>query len=299
MQLTPAHGILYAVESQTKKTLFSFFDTAYRFYADCGEPPAFAPAFKDDPEPRPPRARSEGEGAGLSGQPGHPGAFGRESRHAPPPHRERHAGEGADDPHGFSSLEEISAAVAACAACALAAGRKRPVPGEGAENAFALIVGEGPGAEEDLRGRPFVGKSGQLLDKMLAAISLSRDSNVYIANIVKCRPPGNRDPLPQEAFECARFLKAQIGIIRPKAILAVGRVAAQNLLETKEGVTKLRGRFLEYRGIPLMVTYHPSALLRDERLKRPAWEDLKLFREKLRELEPGYERKFAEGAALN
>lgn len=156
-----------------------------------------------------------------------------------------------------------------------------------------MVIGEGPGAEEDLQGRPFVGRSGQLLDKMLAAVSLSRTVNVFIANIVKCRPPGNRDPQPEESEACAGYLAAQIAYIKPKAILALGRIASRNLLATNEGITRLRGRFFDYRGIPLMPTYHPSALLRDENLKRPAWEDLKRFREKLRELEPGYEAAFA------
>ena len=169
------------------------------------------------------------------------------------------------------------------------------MPGEGAENPLVMVIGEGPGADEDRLGRPFVGKAGQLLDKMLVSISLSREKNAYIANIVKCRPPGNRDPLPEEAAACMPFLREQIDAVRPRAILVVGRIAAKNLLNTEEGIGRLRGRFFDYCGIPLMPTYHPSALLRNESLKRPAWEDLKAFRERLRELAPGYEQAFAGG----
>jgi len=147
-----------------------------------------------------------------------------------------------------------------------------------------LVVGEGPGADEDAQGRPFVGKAGQLLDKMLAAISLSRGTNCYIANVVKCRPPQNREPAPDEAAACRPFLDAQISLIRPRAIIALGRTAAQNILSTSDGINKLRGRFFEYRGIPVLPTYHPSALLRDETLKRPAWEALKRFRARLDEI---------------
>ena len=135
-----------------------------------------------------------------------------------------------------------------------------------------------------MSGRPFVGKAGVLLDKMLAAINLDRTKNCYIANIVKCRPPQNRDPLPDEQATCNAFLQAQIHILKPKMILCMGRIAGHKMLETQEPLNKLRGQIFEYHGIPLMVTYHPSALLRDESLKAPAWQDLKLFRSKLTEL---------------
>ena len=148
-----------------------------------------------------------------------------------------------------------------------------------------MVIGEGPGADEDRQGRPFVGKAGQLLDKMLEAIQLSRKTNCYITNVVKCRPPQNRDPAPEERSCCAAFLDAQIRLLRPKMILVMGRIAAQHLLQTSDGIGKLRGRFFDYQGIPLMPTYHPSALLRDESLKRPAWEDLKRFRARLHELQ--------------
>ena len=126
-------------------------------------------------------------------------------------------------------------------------------------------------------------------DKMLAAISLSRHSNCFIANIVKCRPPGNRDPLPEECHACRSYLDAQIAILKPRLILCMGRVATQNLLQTTLGIGQLRGKFTEYNGIPCMATYHPSALLRNQELKRPAWEDLKVFRERLQQICPGYE----------
>ena len=139
---------------------------------------------------------------------------------------------------------------------------------------------------------PFVGVAGQLLDKMLAAINLSRSTNCYIANIVKCRPPKNRDPEPEESDACRSYLEAQIAILKPAMILAVGRIAIQNLLGTSQGIGQLRGRLLDYNSIPLMATYHPSALLRNQDLKRPAWEDLKLFKSHLTKILPDYDQPF-------
>lgn len=176
------------------------------------------------------------------------------------------------------SLEAIESDVLRCERCRLAAGRKRTVLGEGAQEPEVLVVGEGPGAEEDEQGRAFVGPAGKLLDKMLASIDLDRGRNCYIANVVKCRPPMNRAPAPDEREACMPYLERQIRVLRPGIILALGRTAIQSLLGTTEGITKLRGRFFEFDGIPLMATYHPSALLRDESLKRPAWEDLKKLR---------------------
>lgn len=176
------------------------------------------------------------------------------------------------------SLAAVAQEAARCRKCRLAAGRTRAVPGEGAPRPLVLVVGEGPGAEEDASGRPFVGPAGQLLDRMLAAIGLSRTENCYIANVVKCRPPMNRDPAPDEQAACLGYLERQVALLRPKAILAAGRVPAQALLGTKEGVGKLRGRVWDYNGLPLVASYHPSALLRNEELKRPAWEDLKLLK---------------------
>ncbi len=165
-----------------------------------------------------------------------------------------------------------------CAACALSASRNKVVFGEGASSPVVLVVGEGPGAEEDSQGLPFVGASGKLLDKMLSSIGLSRDKNCYIANVVKCRPPNNREPAPDERAACMPFLREQIRLLSPKAILCAGRTAAQALLGTAEGINRLRGGAHEYEGIPLIATFHPSALLRDDTLKRPAWEDLKRLR---------------------
>lgn len=190
------------------------------------------------------------------------------------------------------SLQDIADKVARCQNCQLHAGRTKAVPGEGVQNPVVMVIGEGPGEMEDRSGRPFVGPAGQLLDKMLAAISLSRTTNCYIGNIVKCRPPSNRTPLPNEAEACSPFLEAQIHVLKPRAILAVGSTAVKNLLSTSEGISKLRGRFYDYKGIPLTATYHPSALLRDENLKRPAWEDLKVLRAWLLENVPGYDEPF-------
>ena len=169
---------------------------------------------------------------------------------------------------------ELKAAVAQCAACALHAKRTNTVFGVGDENADWMFVGEGPGADEDALGDPFVGQAGKLLDNMLAAIKLSRGENVYIANIVKCRPPGNRNPEPGEAAECLPFLRRQIELVKPKLIIALGRVAALNLLEKDASIASLRGRVLDFAGTPLVVTYHPAYLLRTLADKAKAWEDL-------------------------
>jgi DNA polymerase len=145
-----------------------------------------------------------------------------------------------------------------------------------------MVIGEGPGADEDASGRPFVGRAGQLLDKMLFSIGLSRESNCFIANVIKCRPPQNRDPQPDETAACSSFLARQIQLLQPRFILCAGRIAGHTLLNTSEPIGSLRGRFINFqagdREIPFLATYHPSALLRNEDLKRPAWEDLKLLR---------------------
>jgi len=179
------------------------------------------------------------------------------------------------------TLEELNAKIRRCTRCDLARTRNNVVPGQGVEHPEVLVIGEGPGYDEDMQGLPFVGKAGMLLDKMLAAIQLNRKSNCYIANVVKCRPPQNRDPLPEEEDACYSFLQAQIHILKPKMILCMGRISGQKLLKTDQSLRELRGHFHDYNGIPLMITYHPSALLRNEELKRPAWEDLKLFRKEL------------------
>ena len=175
------------------------------------------------------------------------------------------------------SLEwkELKARVAGCTDCPLHAKRNKTVFGVGDENADWLFVGEGPGADEDAQGEPFVGQAGKLLDNMLAAIQLKRGTNVYIANILKCRPPGNRNPEPQEALQCEPYLQRQIELIRPKLIIALGKVAAANLLASDASVGSMRGKVHQYRGIPLIVTYHPAYLLRNLADKAKAWADLR------------------------
>ena len=170
--------------------------------------------------------------------------------------------------------DRLKARVASCTDCPLHAKRKKTVFGVGDEAAEWLFVGEGPGADEDAQGEPFVGQAGKLLDNMLAAISLKRGANVYIANILKCRPPGNRNPEPHEALQCEPYLHRQIELLRPKLIIALGRVAAANLLASEASVASMRGKIHRYRGIPLIVTYHPAYLLRNLTDKAKAWEDL-------------------------
>ncbi|MCB0279167.1 MAG: uracil-DNA glycosylase [Calditrichaeota bacterium] len=170
-----------------------------------------------------------------------------------------------------------------CQNCYLGSCRTNFVFGKGNEHAKILVIGEAPGHDEDMQGLPFVGKAGQLLDKILAAIDLSLQ-DVYITNIVKCRPPNNRDPQPEEINACNAYLQKQIELIQPKLILALGRIAAHTLLNTSDSLSKLRGRFHDYQGKLLLVTYHPSALLRNEMWKRPTWEDMKLFRQKYNEI---------------
>lgn len=170
--------------------------------------------------------------------------------------------------------EDIRSSVASCTGCVLHQRRHKTVFGVGDENADWLFVGEGPGADEDAQGEPFVGQAGKLLDSMLAAIKLGRDSNVYIANVVKCRPPGNRNPEPEEALACEPYLHRQIELIQPKLIVALGKVAAVNLLAREASVASLRNKVHQYRGIPLIVTYHPAYLLRSPAEKARAWEDL-------------------------
>jgi DNA polymerase len=202
------------------------------------------------------------------------------------------AGSEEDAPDAAGGLEEIAANIRSCRSCPLGAGRTNAVPGEGVENPLVLVVGEGPGQDEDRTGRPFVGPAGRLLDKMLASIGLGREQNCFIANVVKCRPPGNRDPEPEELRSCAAYLDRQIRRLKPRIILCVGRISTNSLLGNieRQSIRNLRGRFFDYPvqgmgSIPLIATYHPSALLRSEEWKRPAWEDLKKLRAKIDELE--------------
>jgi DNA polymerase len=186
------------------------------------------------------------------------------------------------------SIEKIAAEVAACKKCVLCEKRTNVVPGMGVKNPLVMIIGEGPGFEEDKQGLPFVGPAGQLLDKMLGAINLSRETNCFIANVVKCRPPQNRDPNPEEGKACRGFLDRQISILKPKMILLLGRIATYHILDTAQGISSIHGQFFEYKTdfatIPVMPIYHPSAVLRNEALKRPVWEDLKVFKKKLEEI---------------
>jgi len=185
--------------------------------------------------------------------------------------------------------EALRAEVLACRRCPLHATRTQGVFGVGPKRADWLVIGEAPGAEEDRRGEPFVGAAGQLLDAMLRAIGLDRRSNVYIANILKSRPPGNRDPRPEEVAACLPYLERQIALLQPKIMLAVGRIAAQNLLGTDAPLGRLRGRVhhLGARGTPLVVTYHPAYLLRMPGDKRKAWEDLKFARSLYQQMTEG------------
>jgi uracil-DNA glycosylase len=187
----------------------------------------------------------------------------------------------------LDTLDEIAKVVADCTRCPLYATAKNPVPGVGDPDADFMIVGEAPGANEDEQGVPFVGQAGQLLTKIIGAIGLSRD-DVFIANVLKHRPPGNRNPLPEEVTACSPYLVRQIELIRPKVILALGTFAAQTLLDTKLTIGKLRGQVHRYYGVPLVVTYHPAALLRNPSWKRPTWEDVQLARRILdRAVAPG------------
>jgi uracil-DNA glycosylase family 4 len=185
-----------------------------------------------------------------------------------------------------SSLDDMDKQICTCLKCALGHTRTKFVFGVGNPRATLMLVGEAPGADEDAQGEPFVGRAGQLLNKILEAINFKRE-DVYICNILKCRPPNNRTPQAEEVEQCIPYLKKQIELIKPKVILCLGLVAAQNILHTTEGLGKLRGRTLTYEGTPLMVTYHPAALLRNPNWKRPAWEDVQAVRKLHDELVKG------------
>jgi uracil-DNA glycosylase len=202
---------------------------------------------------------------------------------APPPDRSAGAGAGAH-PVQDAEWNELAAAVRTCTKCPLHATRTQTVFGVGRRDADLLVIGEAPGADEDRQGEPFVGRAGQLLNAMLRSIGLPR-AEAYIANILKCRPPNNRDPQPSEAACCTPYLARQIALLRPRAILAVGRIAAQWLLQTDAPIGRLRGRVHQYgeAGIPLVVTYHPAYLLRSPLAKATAWTDLCMVMELLRQ----------------
>jgi uracil-DNA glycosylase family 4 len=184
-----------------------------------------------------------------------------------------------------STLKDIRQEMEGCKQCKLHRTRKSLVFGEGSEKAILMFIGEGPGYDEDIQGRPFVGKAGQLLTKIIQSINLQREE-VYIANIVKCRPPQNRNPEPDEITVCRPFLQRQIQAIQPRIICALGAFAAQSLLQTGEKISALRGRRFDLNGIRVIPTYHPAFLLRNPERKREVWEDMKKIAEWLKELGP-------------
>jgi DNA polymerase len=175
-------------------------------------------------------------------------------------------------------LDELAEEIRTCSRCPLSLGRTNAVPGEGVLDPLVMLIGEGPGAQEDAEGTPFVGNAGQYLDKWLASIGLFRGENVFLANIVKCRPPNNRDPQPTESDSCIPFLKEQIRLVRPRLIVTLGRISTRILTGTTTGITRIHGTFYHYEGIPLVPTFHPSGVLRNPAWRRPVWEDLKSVR---------------------
>ncbi len=187
---------------------------------------------------------------------------------------------GASRPSSLGELDwdSLRGAVKACSRCPLSQSRTQGVPGVGDPDAEWLFIGEAPGADEDRLGEPFVGQAGKLLDAMMAGIGLQRGRNVYIANILKSRPPGNRDPRPEEVEACLPYLERQIDLIKPRLIVVLGRIAAQTLLVTDTPIGRLRGHVHQYRGLPMVVTYHPAYLLRNPADKAKVWEDLALAR---------------------
>ncbi len=177
-------------------------------------------------------------------------------------------------PNSLDSLDKIASDLSNCKRCKLCSGRNKIVLGEGNPKAQLVFVGEGPGEQEDLQGRPFVGRAGQLLDKMIEAMGMKR-SDIFIANVVKCRPPENRNPEPDEIASCSPFLFRQLDALQPKVVVALGKFAAQTLLQTEERISEIRGKIFPYRGSKLIPTFHPAYLLRNPSSKREAWEDLK------------------------
>ena len=183
----------------------------------------------------------------------------------------------------YTSLKKLREDVSACKSCELCLTRTNTVFGEGNTSAGVMLIGEGPGRDEDELGRPFVGRAGQLLDKMLASIGFTRN-DVFIANILKCRPPGNRDPLPHEAAACIGYLRAQVALIKPKILVCLGRISASYILGQDGRITRDRGVWRESKGFYIMPTYHPAALLRNEQLKKESWADLLSIKAKYDEL---------------
>ena len=202
---------------------------------------------------------------------------------APPPAREAEAESGArqdSEAARQTALLSLAEEASRCEKCALSERRQTVVFGSGDVTADLMFVGEGPGAQEDRQGLPFVGPAGELLTRIIEAIDLRRE-DVYIANIVKCRPPRNRDPLPDEVAACRGYLESQIRLVRPKVLVALGRVAAQALLGRDSALGRMRGEWFDVLGVPTRVTYHPAALLRNTGYKRPTWEDMQIVRDRL------------------
>ena len=183
------------------------------------------------------------------------------------------------DPSFSNQLDEFGTSISNCKKCILGQDRNKFVFGVGDRHADLMFVGEAPGKEEDLKGEPFVGRGGKLLDKILSAIKMTRHKNVYICNVLKCRPPQNRDPLPDEVEKCEPYLLHQITLIKPKLIVALGRISATTLLRIDDTLKSMRGQLHDYHGTPLLVTYHPAALLRNPNLKKYAWEDFQFIRD--------------------
>lgn len=194
----------------------------------------------------------------------------------------------------YSTWEELKNACVSCQKCELCKTRHNVVVGVGNEKADVMFIGEGPGESEDLQGEPFVGRAGKLLDKMLAAVDLDRNTNIYIANIVKCRPPQNRDPKPEEQEMCIDWLRAQVKMIKPKIIVCLGRIAAAKIIKPDIKITKEHGMWFEKGGIEMMAMLHPAALLRDPRKKPEAFDDFLKLRDRLEELKAENADKVAE-----
>lgn len=226
-----------------------------------------------------PRRRAESVGADLPASAASAPAAPREERAAGELRRVR-IGAPPGDAASAGTLDELREMALPCVGCALCEGRTQVVFGEGDPRARIMVVGEAPGAEEDRSGRPFVGRAGKLLDRFLESIGSPRES-VYICNVLKCRPPGNRNPRPEEIEACSGYLRRQVELVDPEVILAVGTFPAQTLLGTDEPIGRLRGRVHEYGGRPLVPTYHPAAVLRNPSWIRPVWDDLQRLREVL------------------
>ncbi len=228
------------------------------------------------------RSRAEVEGPGLFVPPGEREKLMARIRglaaaeHVHPPGQAVRAVR-AEDIESIGQLDSVRLVAESCIRCALHSSRRTVVFSDGPDRARMMCVGEAPGAREDETGVPFVGRAGQLLDQLLLSVGLLREE-VYICNVLKCRPPGNRNPQPEEIEQCSPFLRRQVALVGPEVIIAFGTFAAQTLLGTKESLGRLRGRVHAYEGVPLVVTYHPAALLRNPHWKRPSWEDLQQAR---------------------